>query len=184
VTGVLAGPAAAVNAAPAPASAPTAAGAGSIGIRLVDAPVTARDDPRARVYIVDHLNPGAVIHRRVEVSNTTASTAHVALYPAAASITKGSFVGASAHTPNDLTTWTSVTPGEADVPAGGTVMSTVTVTVPKDAAPGEQYGVIWPRPARRTRPAAVSFRSAGSASGSMHRSGRAVRRRLASRSTR
>jgi len=81
VTGVLAGPAAAVNAAPAPASAPTAAGAGSIGIRLVDAPVTARDDPRARVYIVDHLNPGAVIHRRVEVSNTTASTAHVARIP-------------------------------------------------------------------------------------------------------
>lgn len=139
MTALLAGPAAAANAAPAPA----APGAGSIGIRLVDAPVTARDDPRARVYIVDHLNPGAVIHRRVEVSNTTASTAHVALYPAAASITKGSFVGASAHTPNDLTTWTSVTPGEADVPAGGTVMSTVTVTVPKDAAPGEQYGVIW-----------------------------------------
>jgi len=48
VIGVLAGPAAAANAAPAPASAPTAAGAGSIGIRLSDAPVTARDDPRAR----------------------------------------------------------------------------------------------------------------------------------------
>src|SRR5688572_30162225 len=48
------------------AAAPVGAEAtGSIGIRLVDAPVTARDDPRAQIYIVDHLAPGTVITRRI-----------------------------------------------------------------------------------------------------------------------
>jgi hypothetical protein len=66
---------------------------GSIGLRLLDAPITQREDPRARIYVVDHLAPGTVIHRRVEVSNTSASTAGVVLYSAAASIAKGSFLG-------------------------------------------------------------------------------------------
>jgi CheY-like chemotaxis protein len=119
------------------------AATGSIGLRLVDAPVSARDDPRARVYIVDHLAPATVINRRIEVSNSTASAAHIVLYPAAASIEKGSFLGAAGHTANDLSTWTSVAPGEPDVPAGGKVTATVTIAVPADAAPGEQYGVVW-----------------------------------------
>jgi CheY-like chemotaxis protein len=134
---------------PAGASTPAAgrtvrgAATGSIGIRLVDAPVSAREDPRARVYIVDHLNPGTVITRRIEISNTTASTARIALYPAAASIDKGSFLGGAGHAVNDLSTWTAIAPSEPDVPADGKLMATVTITVPADAAPGEQYGVIW-----------------------------------------
>jgi hypothetical protein len=141
LTAVVAAPASASTAAP--SSARRAAAAGGIGLRLVDAPVTARNDPRARVYIIDHLAPRTVIHRRIEVSNTTASTAHVDLYPAAATIAKGSFLGAAGHTRSDLSTWTSVRPGASDVPAGGRVTATVTITVPRDAAPGEQYGVVW-----------------------------------------
>lgn len=95
------------------------------------------------MYIVDDLVPGAIIHRRVEVSNTTDSTAQVALYAAAATIADGSFVGAAGRTPNDLSTWTSVLPGEADLPAGGLATATVTIAVPRDAAPGERYGVVW-----------------------------------------
>jgi hypothetical protein len=115
----------------------------SIGLRLVEAPATAGNDPRARTYIVDHLAPGAVIQRRIEVSNTTTSTARVSLYPAAAGIEQGSFLGAAGHTPNDLSTWTSVDLGAPDVPAGGFVTAVVTIAVPPDAAPGEQYGVVW-----------------------------------------
>jgi hypothetical protein len=129
-----------------PAGAATAAAVkdrGSIGIRLVDVPAAARDDPRARVYIVDHLEPGTTITRRIEVSNTTRASTRLALYAAAASITRGSFLGAAAHAPNDLSSWTAVTPGEPEVPAGGTVTATVTIAVPRDAAPGEQYGVVW-----------------------------------------
>jgi hypothetical protein len=137
---VLAAP---TGASAAPSSALGAAPVDSIGVRLVDVPASSLNDPRARLYIVDHLAPGTIIHRRIEISNTTASTAHIGLYPAAASIAGGSFLGAAGHTPNDLSTWTSVRPGMADVPAGGHVMATVTVTVPSDAAPGEQYGVVW-----------------------------------------
>jgi hypothetical protein len=127
---------------PTPASASTAA-PGGIGVRLLEVPVNAHDDPRARIYIVDHLAPGTVIRRRLEVSNTTAATTQVAMYAAAATIDKGSFLGAPGHTPNDLSTWTSVSPGASDVPTAGRVTATVTITVPTDAAPGEQYGVVW-----------------------------------------
>jgi hypothetical protein len=127
-----------------PAGEATAAAApGSIGLRLVDVPASAGGDPRAQLYIVDHLAPGTVIDRRIEVSNTTDSIAHVVLYAAAATIDHGSFLGAAGHTPNDLSTWTSVSPGASDVPAGGRVTATVTITVPSDAPPGEQYGVVW-----------------------------------------
>jgi len=104
------------------------------------------------MYIVDHLAPGTVINRRIEVSNTTASTQHLVLYPAAAAIAKGSFVGAAAHTANDLSTWTSVKPDAIDVPARGKAMATVTLKIPKDAAPGEQYGAVWAE--ARSAPAA------------------------------
>lgn len=120
-----------------------AAGSGGIGIRLVDAPVATRDDPRARTYIVDHLRPGTTIRRRVEVANTTNSARTISVYAAAASLHDGSFLGATGRTQNDLTTWTSVSPGEPVVPAGGKAMSTVTIAVPRDAPPGEQYGVVW-----------------------------------------
>lgn len=132
--------AAAAAATPAP---PPSASPGGIGLRLLDAPVSAKDDPRARVYIVDHLAPGTVIERRIEVSNTTAAPAQIALYPAAATIDDGSFVGSADRTPNELSTWTTVTPEEPEVPAGGTSEATVRIAVPADAAPGEQYGVVW-----------------------------------------
>ena len=117
--------------------------AGGIGIRLVEAPVEARDDPRAAMYIVDHLAPGTVIERRIEVSNTTTSPQQVALYAAAASIDDGSFVGAADDTPNELSSWTSVTPDGQEIAAGATVTALVKTSVPADAAPGEQYAVVW-----------------------------------------
>jgi hypothetical protein len=117
--------------------------AGSIGVRLVDIPAAAQSDPRAQLYIVDHLSPGTVINRRIEVSNTTDATAHVVLYAAAATVADGSFLGAAGHTPNDASTWTTVSPAAIDVPAGGSTLVVVTVSVPSDAAPGEQYGVVW-----------------------------------------
>ena len=137
-----AGAASASLATPDPSPAETVT-AGSIGLRLLDQPADTRADPRARLYIVDHLAPGTVIERRIEVSNTTASTLHAVLYPAAAGIANATFVGAEGHTPNDLSTWMSVTPGSVDIPSGGTAIAMVTISVPQDAAPGEQYAVAW-----------------------------------------
>ena len=127
-------------AAPPPRPAP-----GGVGVRLVDIPTAAADDPRARQYIVDRLAPGAVIHRRIEVSNATQAPAHIAIYPAAATIENGSFLGAAGHTANDLSSWTTLDPGALDLApgAGAKALDTVTVTVPADAAPGEQYAAVW-----------------------------------------
>ncbi|MDX6644338.1 MAG: hypothetical protein QOK40_65 [Miltoncostaeaceae bacterium] len=125
------------------AGALAAADPGGVGIRLVDVPASARDDPRAQVYIVDRVAPGTVIQRRVQVTNTTRSVLDVAVYPAAATIRQGTFGFAAGHGQNELTTWTSTSQEALTLQPGGRAFETVTIAVPRDAPPGEQYGVIW-----------------------------------------
>jgi hypothetical protein len=127
----------------APVATARALTAGGIGVQLLEVPLAEAEDPRARLYIIDHLHPGTTIHRRIEISNTTASSLHIVAYPAAAAISQGAFVGAAAHTANELSTWTSVLPGSSEVPSGGHAIVTVRIAVPRDAPPGEQYGVVW-----------------------------------------
>jgi hypothetical protein len=116
---------------------------GAIGVRLLDAPTTRADDPRALIYIVDHLNPGAVIHRRIQISNTTPDQASVAVYEAAARIADGVFTGAPDRTANDLTSWTTTDSGAMTLAANEAKAVTVTITVPPDAGDGERYGIVW-----------------------------------------
>lgn len=134
----------AASASATPASTPEAAAPdGSIGVRLLDAPAGRRDDPRARLYIVDHLAPGTTIERRIEVSNSTSQAADISVYAGAAAIEDGTFAIADARTPNELTTWVSLDRSIVDVPAGGQSPVRVTIDVPDDASAGERYGVIW-----------------------------------------
>ncbi|TQS22539.1 hypothetical protein FLW16_37820 [Microbispora sp. KK1-11] len=114
-----------------------------LGIRLVDAPVARRDDPRARKGVVDHVSPGTTIKRRLEVFNSSAHPMHVSLYAAAADIDHRAFVFAPDRTPNELSSWTTVTPSEIDVAPGHTRMAWFTIRVPRDAWRGERYAVIW-----------------------------------------
>ncbi len=123
--------------------APTKPIVGSIGLRLADVPSNELNDPRARIYIVDHLAPGMITTRQIEVSNTSTSTLHVVLYSAAATIADGSFLGAVGHTPNALSMWTSVSPASADIPSGGNVTAVVTIAVPRGTTSGERYGAVW-----------------------------------------
>ena len=150
LSGCIVAPAAAAPAAPTPSA--TVVGAGSIGLRLLDAPIAARDDPRARIYIVDRMAPGAVILRHIAVTNTTPSVAHVLLYGAAASLANGAFLGAAGHTVNELSSWTSVQPGVLTVPAGGQAIAMVSLAIPRTASPGERYGVVWAQVTSASRP--------------------------------
>lgn len=143
---VVVAPAGAAIAASDPAAVSTA-DPGAIEVRLVDVPTETLDAPRAPLHIVDHLAPGTTVERRIEVKNTTAANARVALYPAAATIMDNAFLGAVGRTKNDLSTWTSVSPASSVVPAKGSVEATVTIKVPEDAARGEQYGAVWAEPA-------------------------------------
>jgi hypothetical protein len=130
--------------APAISAAPAvAAGDGSVGIRLVDAPSDRADDPRAKVYVVDHVPTGTTIRRRVEVSNTTAAPVHFSMYAAGAAIDGGTFSFASGRESNDLSGWTSIEPAELDVAPGAAKLATVTIAVPHAAPAGERYGVVW-----------------------------------------
>lgn len=137
-----------VFAAPAVASTPTTTAsqealAGGIGIRLITGTSSDGGDPQGQIYIVADVAPGATIHRQVQVSNATTSTAHIVLYPAAAFMERGSFEGAVGHTPNSVSTWTSIQPGSSDVASRGLLTADVTIAVPSTAPPGEEYGVIW-----------------------------------------
>jgi hypothetical protein len=116
---------------------------GHIGIRLVDIPVDLLDDSRAREYIIDGLSPGVTVHRRIELANTTTSPVHLDLYSGAADITHGSFTGAPGAAASDLTAWTTLSEAGINLLPKTTAVDTITIAVPKDAAPGERYGVVW-----------------------------------------
>ncbi|MEV4245968.1 hypothetical protein AB0J63_21450 [Streptosporangium canum] len=116
---------------------------GKIGIRLLEAPVSRRDDPRARAYIVDHLSPGTTIRRRLEISNTSGDVQHIDLYPAGADIVRDRFTMARGRTPNELTGWVSLDRPSLDLPPGGRGAARVVIEVPPDASRGERYGVVW-----------------------------------------
>ncbi|WP_326824337.1 hypothetical protein [Streptosporangium sp. NBC_01756] len=116
---------------------------GTIGIRLLEAPVSRHDDPRAHSYIIDHLAPGTTIKRRLEVSNTTKKTQHITLYPAAADVVGNRFAMPAARPKNELTGWTSLDRTSVTVPPGGYETASVTIKVPPAASRGERFGVVW-----------------------------------------
>ena len=116
---------------------------GAIGIGLLEAPVSRENDPRAKLYVVDHVAPGTTISRKIGISNSTPDTQTVNLYAGAASISGGDFIGAEGRTGNDVSSWTSVTPGQVTVPPSRTVQVEATIAVPAGVANGERYGVIW-----------------------------------------
>ena len=115
----------------------------SVGFRLVDAPTDRAQDPRAHIYIVDHLAPGTTIHRRVEVSNGTTQAVHVRLYSGDATLEQGEFKAPGGPGGNELAGWTSVSVPAVDVAPQSAVQATVTIAVPSSASTGERYGVVW-----------------------------------------
>ncbi|MEU9048552.1 MULTISPECIES: peptidase [unclassified Kitasatospora] len=153
---------------------------GSIGLKLLDAPRDREADPRALTYVVDHLAPGSVIHRRLLVTNTSDVAQHVDLYAGSAAVNSGTFTVDADRTPNELTTWVSVddcvsdadvsskatdcgtsgtrpsTPPSTavrDVPAHGTAVVRISVRVPSNASAGERYAVLWAQVAGHAGPA-------------------------------
>jgi hypothetical protein len=123
--------------------APTAPESSGIGIRLLDIPSATQNDPRARSYIVDNVRPGATIERRIQVQNNTDVAQSVRVYPGAADIVDGSFIGREGAAKNDLTTWTSAARTQLEMAPRSTAEVLVTIVVPHDAAEQEQYAVLW-----------------------------------------
>jgi hypothetical protein len=116
---------------------------GEFGVRLVDVPVSEADNPRAYRYIIAYLPTGTVIHRRVLLVNDETRTVRFSVYPDAANITGGQFVGDSGATRSELTSWISVQHQSVTLAPGASAMDAVTIRVPRGATRGEHYGVIW-----------------------------------------
>ncbi|GIH26897.1 hypothetical protein Aph01nite_52070 [Acrocarpospora phusangensis] len=130
-----------VGIAPAWADRPDAPGL--IGIRLMDEPAVRRGDPRARIYIVDHLSPGSSIRRRLQVTSNSSRPQRVQLYAGAADVLKRHFVAAQNRTANELTNWVRFDRTTAVLPPHGSTTVKATIRIPREAWRGERYGVLW-----------------------------------------
>ena len=116
-----------------PAGAATAA-EGTLGVRVAD------EDAQ---YVVAVVEPGEVLRRRIEVLNGTAEALDVELYAGAATDGPSGFDFAEGRAGNELTGWTTVSPGAVEVPAGRSTAVEVVVRVPEEAAEGERAAVVW-----------------------------------------
>jgi hypothetical protein len=148
------GPATAASAATA---APAISSPGRFGIRLYDVPAIDAHNPRGLLYIIDFLHPGTVIHRRILVRNQESHPSRFTVYPDAARITHGLFVGDPGETRSQLTSWTSVQHPALTLAPGASTLDMITISVPRGAVRGEHYGVIWVQQAALVRSGAGSF---------------------------
>lgn len=111
-----------------------------LGIRLLEAPVSERDDPRAEVYVIDHVVAGASFTRRLGITNDTPNTMRTELYVAAAAIDGGSFIVGARSDKGELASWGKMSPASVDLAPRQTSEVSLQITVPKGAGDGEYYG--------------------------------------------
>ncbi|PZE66393.1 peptidase [Curtobacterium sp. MCBD17_021] len=115
---------------------------GGVGVRLVpDGSRTTSAQDRA--YLIANPDVGGTVRRTVEVSNTSRDVQVVTLYPGAATIRDGAFVGEAAEATNDLARWTSLAKTEIVLSPDETERVDAEIAVPRSAASGERYGAIW-----------------------------------------
>lgn len=114
-----------------------------LGIRLMEAPTALADDPRARVFIIDHLAPGTTIHRKVQVTDGTTKPLDVDMYAAGSQIVAGAWSPYDGTKPNELSRWVSVSPSSLHLEPGRSATAQVTIDVPAAASAGERYAVVW-----------------------------------------
>ncbi|MEV1111717.1 hypothetical protein [Micromonospora sp. NPDC049751] len=115
----------------------------AISIRMLDIPASRVQDPRAQVYIVDHLKPGTTIHRRVEVQNTSDETQKIDFYSGAASVEKNAFAVPEGRTGNELSGWIRLKTARLELDPGERRPVEVEIAVPSKASKGERYAAIW-----------------------------------------
>lgn len=114
-----------------------------VGIRLIDVPTATKTDPRARAYIIDNLEPGTTIARRVLLRNSTDATQHVRVYAAAAHVANDTFVGAKGTSQNQLSRWIAPALQTVTLAPHSDETDLVTIAVPKTATSGERFAAIW-----------------------------------------
>jgi hypothetical protein len=112
-----------------------------LGIRQLDVEPTRADGGRSVRAVTDHLQPGAVLDRRLEVSNDTEEPRTVRLYAADAGVENG-WVVAEGPGAAELASWIEVDPPELVIAPGGRMLARFRIVVPAAATAGERYGAI------------------------------------------
>jgi len=115
---------------------------GSVGIRLLEAPVSGRGDPRALSYIVDTVQPGTTFARDLEVWNGAAERITFSMHAGAAEIRSDEWV-ADPFAANELTRWVSFRPRRFTVQPRTAQVVTATIRVPRRATAGERYAALF-----------------------------------------
>lgn len=115
---------------------------GSVGIQLLDVPVSRRNDPRALVAVVDHVHPGTVIERRVRVWNGTKERIHFNMMAGAATINGDEWLD-DPFGSNELSSWVTFAPRTFTVRGKSSHTVLTTIRVPRDATAGERYGALF-----------------------------------------
>jgi hypothetical protein len=123
------------------------------GVRLYDVPVVDAHNPRGLRYIVDYVHPGSVIRRRILIVNQETRPSRFSVYPDAARIRQGMFIGDAGATRSELTQWVTVGHPLVRLRAGAKMLDMITIRVPGRATGGEHYGVVWVQQAARVRAA-------------------------------
>ena len=113
------------------------------GVRLFDVPVSDAHNPRGLRYIIDFVPSGTVIRRRVLILNEESRRVHFTVYPDAAQITHGQFIGDAGATRSELTSWIRVRHPSVTLRPHSSMLDMVTIRVPRGATRGEHYGEIW-----------------------------------------
>lgn len=128
--------------APAPIVSAPVCGTTGLGIGLLDVPTDQFVDPRARTYVVEHVEAGESFLRQIRVCNGTAAAMEVQLYPGAAVVDDGTFRAVEGRVANELSSWTSVQPARLQLAPGEGRTAQVEVAVPDVATDGERYAVV------------------------------------------
>lgn len=110
---------------------------------MLDIPASRAQDPRAQVYIVDHLKPGTTINRRVEVLNSSGESQEIDFYSGAASVENNAFTVPEGRTGNELSGWIRLKTATMVLDPGERRPVEVEIAVPKNASKGERYAAIW-----------------------------------------
>jgi hypothetical protein len=122
------------------AQAPVDPAAGLV-IRPLDAdPTAVHGDPAGR-SVTDHVEPGAVVERRIEVSNVTDRPLTVNLYAADATIDEGWHTGDGPGT-SEVVSWLIVAPPLVTIAPGTRATGSILIEVPEGTDHGERYAAI------------------------------------------
>lgn len=112
-----------------------------VSLQLLEMKASQQGDPRASVSIVEDAEPGTSLDRRVRVTNSSDVATAVQLYSTEATIEDGTFTASASQ--NNLGRWITTSETNVTLAPASSVELTVTIDIPADAAPGEQYAAIW-----------------------------------------